>query len=490
MIFRRKQAQSTAVADPQSPEEMFAEIGELTRVNRERRDPEIERRILLLRHRAGADLADPGAQPPPLPEADFDALPEADGPGLPVVRTDQLSPGLLRAGDPSPRLPADPRADRPRRRGRDRRPRSSAPSRLATRFSPVTAPVEGGYYEEFEPEPPVRPRGGAQLGHRRRRIWARRLPAADVRRARDARARRPARRDHATTSASARRSRSTSARCARSTPTAGVGWHQDGAFLGDGVRALNVWLSLSRCGDVAPGLDIVPRRLDDIVPTGTEGATFDWSVSDRRWPRRRPVRPGSCGRSSSRATCCSSTTCSCTRRRPTRRCRTPRYAIESWFFGPSGFPREYVPLALLGGRWTSSSVPRVTELRDRVREFIDAHVYPNEAEALRRSTTRSRSSPERAYPEILVEIRERARAEGLWNLFMPDSRARRRTHQLGVRGPLRGDGAQPGDRADGVQLLRARHRQRRDPRRARHRGAEGARGWRRCSTARSAPAFR
>ena len=26
----------------------------------------------------------------------------------------------------------------------------------------------------------------------------------------------------------------------------------------------------------------------------------------------------------------------------------------------------------------------------------------------------------RAYPEILVEIRERARAEGLWNLFMPD----------------------------------------------------------------------
>ena len=98
MIFPPKQAQSTAVADPQSPEEMFAEIGELTRANRERRDPEIERRILLLRHRAGADLADPGAPPPPLPEADFDSLPEANGPGLPVVRTDQLSPGLLRAG--------------------------------------------------------------------------------------------------------------------------------------------------------------------------------------------------------------------------------------------------------------------------------------------------------------------------------------------------------------------------------------------------------
>src|SRR5262249_35100855 len=55
-------------------------------------------------------------------------------------------------------------------------------------------------------------------------------------------------------------------------------WHQDGAFLGD-VRALNVWLALSRCGDVAPGLDLVPQRIDHIVPTGTEGAVFDWSVS-------------------------------------------------------------------------------------------------------------------------------------------------------------------------------------------------------------------
>ena len=61
-------------------------------------------------------------------------------------------------------------------------------------------------------------------------------------------------------------------------PDAGRGWHQDGAFMGD-VRALNVWLSLSRCGDEAPGMDIVPRRLDHIVPTGTEGAIFEWSVS-------------------------------------------------------------------------------------------------------------------------------------------------------------------------------------------------------------------
>ena len=42
-------------------------------------------------------------------------------------------------------------------------------------------------------------------------------------------------------------------------PSVGGAWHQDGAFMGD-VRALNLWLSLSRCGDEAPGLDIVPRR--------------------------------------------------------------------------------------------------------------------------------------------------------------------------------------------------------------------------------------
>ena len=57
-----------------------------------------------------------------------------------------------------------------------------------------------------------------------------------------------------------------------------AGWHQDGAFLGPGIRALNVWLALSRCGRDAPGLDLLPRRLDHIVETGTQGAYFDWAV--------------------------------------------------------------------------------------------------------------------------------------------------------------------------------------------------------------------
>ncbi len=55
-------------------------------------------------------------------------------------------------------------------------------------------------------------------------------------------------------------------------------WHQDGAFMGKDIRSLNVWLALSHCGEDAPGLEIVARRLDRIVETGTDGAFFDWSV--------------------------------------------------------------------------------------------------------------------------------------------------------------------------------------------------------------------
>ena len=65
--------------------------------------------------------------------------------------------------------------------------------------------------------------------------------------------------------------------------------------------------------------------------------------------------------------------------------------------------------------------PRVSELRERIRAFMEEHVYPNEAEALRALDEEVTVETGRAYPQILVEIRERAKAEGLWNLFMPDA---------------------------------------------------------------------
>jgi Phytanoyl-CoA dioxygenase (PhyH) len=342
MIFRRKQAQSTAVADPQSPEEMFAEIGELTRANRERRDPEIERRILLLRHRAGAGLADPGAQPPPLPEADFDALPEADGPGLPVVRTDQLSPGLLRAGilrhgcllirgviEPDDAAEMAAEVER------------SFQARDA--FLAGDGAGEDGYYEEFEPE--------AQYDLSAERSWVtggggiwgadsprlmydvlEKLERAGLQRLiSDYLGERPAISVNKCT-------------LRKVDPDTGVGWHQDGAFLGDGVRAMNVWIALTRCGDVAPGMDIVPRRLEEIVETGTRGATFDWSVgpevAEEAAGEAGVLRPifeaGDVLLFDDMFLHTTATDPSMTK---------TRYAIESWFFGPSGFPREYVPLA-------------------------------------------------------------------------------------------------------------------------------------------------
>jgi acyl-CoA dehydrogenase len=62
--------------------------------------------------------------------------------------------------------------------------------------------------------------------------------------------------------------------------------------------------------------------------------------------------------------------------------------------------------------------PRVEELRERIRAFMAAHVYPVEAEAMAALDEEVRAGV--AYPEIIVALRERAREEGLWNLFMPN----------------------------------------------------------------------
>jgi hypothetical protein len=47
-------------------------------------------------------------------------------------------------------------------------------------------------------------------------------------------------------------------------PDAKPSWHQDGSFMGKDTRTINLWLALSDCGDGrdAPGLALVPRRLD------------------------------------------------------------------------------------------------------------------------------------------------------------------------------------------------------------------------------------
>ncbi len=62
--------------------------------------------------------------------------------------------------------------------------------------------------------------------------------------------------------------------------------------------------------------------------------------------------------------------------------------------------------------------PRLTELLERVRGFMEEHVYPVEAEVA--AAVDAEVAPGVAYPKALVELREKARDEGLWNLFMPE----------------------------------------------------------------------
>jgi hypothetical protein len=127
-------------------------------------------------------------------------------------------------------------------------------------------------------------------------------------------------------------------------PAVAGAWHQDGKFMGP-VRSLNLWLSLSRCGDEAPGLDLVPRRLDQYLDTGTEGAQLDWTISDSVVARAageagvvRPVfEPGD-------ALLFDELFLHKTGSDPEM--PHPRFAVENWFFGGSAFPSDYAPLAV------------------------------------------------------------------------------------------------------------------------------------------------
>lgn len=60
---------------------------------------------------------------------------------------------------------------------------------------------------------------------------------------------------------------------------------------------------------------------------------------------------------------------------------------------------------------------RVTGLRAQLSAFMEAHVYPNEAAFLAHAASDARWQP----LNLMEELKAKARAEGLWNLFLPAS---------------------------------------------------------------------
>lgn len=60
--------------------------------------------------------------------------------------------------------------------------------------------------------------------------------------------------------------------------------------------------------------------------------------------------------------------------------------------------------------------PKTIELQKKVREFMEAHVYPNERAYLDEIAEGDRWEPSR----LLGTLKAEARAQGLWNLFLPE----------------------------------------------------------------------
>ena len=122
------------------------------------------------------------------------------------------------------------------------------------------------------------------------------------------------------------------------------GWHQDGAFMGTDINTINMWIPLTHCGGEtgAPGMDVVPQRLYKIA--SADGATFDWSVSDAHVRaggfNSLPVAPVF---NAGDAFFFDHLYLHRTQYREdfTRQ----RYAVESWFFGATTFPKSQIPVA-------------------------------------------------------------------------------------------------------------------------------------------------
>ena len=118
----------------------------------------------------------------------------------------------------------------------------------------------------------------------------------------------------------------------------GTQWHQDGAFLGGvGTRTVNLWVALTACGEDAPGLELVPWRLNDIVPPGTHGSYFEWTVGEGKVAEMAGDRELASPRFVAGDAMLFDHLC--LHRTGVRAGMTRgRYALETWMFAPSSYP--------------------------------------------------------------------------------------------------------------------------------------------------------
>jgi hypothetical protein len=310
----------------------------LTAANRLRRDGGIERRLVRLRRAAFAtiDRSLPPTEWPPVVPEDAPGAPA----GPPIISAAELTPGLLRTGifrhgSVLVRGLVPPgRVDRLRTAidrafdGYDATVAGRATNRTATWYDPLDGIYNAKLTREWGRE------GGAVL-------------AADSPRAfhEFAETIRELRIDELLTRYFGERptlsaEKSTLRRMdAKYWKNRLANWHQDGAFLGKGIRTVDVWFALSHCGRDAPGMDIVPVRADRVLGTG-EGATYyDWTLSlemiENAFPGvpiwRPEFAPGDVLMFDDR----------CIHRTAAALGMTGvRYAIESWFFASSVYPTE------------------------------------------------------------------------------------------------------------------------------------------------------
>lgn len=335
MFLRRRRKRTLDEA------ELFAEIEALSAANRAERSADIERELRRYRHLAGISLVDgpsgDPADPEPAPQ-----VPEL-GPQsrVPEVTSGELTAEILRASVLAHGcLLVRGLVERERATELAAEIERAFEVRTALRSGPVD---HDGYYEELQPEVPSPnlleerrwvEEGGGMFAIDSPRLMFGMLDSFEGAGLRTV-----------IEGYLGERAAISSQKCTlrKTTPDVTGAWHQDGAFLGD-VRALNVWLSLSRCGDVAPSMDIVPRRLDEYVPTGTEGTWLDFQVSQAVAEEAaagvgivRPIfEPGD-------ALLFDEVFLHQTGSDPSM--PNSRYAIESWFFGPSAYPDDYVPVA-------------------------------------------------------------------------------------------------------------------------------------------------